>query len=221
VPDSVVAAGEQAVEEFISYFASHGWGESTLKVYLSAVRRFFRFTEGRGLALGEVTAEEVRAFLEDLSVSARGLTSPLLRGVFDRFASAGVIEESPAASVKGSDLGPSLSELKAVLRHSGPALDEGSEEFQAALVLLAALFRGNKDLLALSQFTGVPLERIEEYGARLREAGIWLDDNMTCCCWGEPDGKGDIAFWLDVLIALGLVKKLGDDKYTAAGSASE
>jgi hypothetical protein len=88
-------------------------------------------------------------------------------------------------------------------------------------VLLAAYFRGNKDLLALSRFTGAPLERIEEYGARLRKAGVWLDDGVTCCCRDEPDGKRELAFWLDVSIAPGLVKKLGDDKYAGAGSASE
>src|SRR5262249_43967201 len=80
---------------------------------------------------------------------------------------------------------------------------------------------GNSELAPVSRFTDVPLTQVEEFAARLRAAGIWTEEGDTACSWSEGDGMGDVAFWLDVLIALGRVKKVSEDRYIGVTATEE
>jgi hypothetical protein len=49
---------------------------------------------------------------------------------------------------------------------------------------------------------------VAKFSQRLRKNGVWSSDGMTACDW-EDEEHGHIAFLLDVLVALGLVRYAG------------
>src|SRR5262245_24749229 len=61
--------------------------------------------------------------------------------------------------------------LKGFLREWDPNLTPESPHYEAALVMLAALQIGNQDRERLSEFTRVPLSRVNEFAERLQTAG--------------------------------------------------
>jgi hypothetical protein len=99
---------------------------------------------------------------------------------------------------------PSSDDLRAQIRGWDPALDETSDEFEAAFVMLAALYfgTGHGTGRKLSEFTGVAYERVLEFRRRLSDAGIW-QDGRTVAEWDKPRG-GEVTFWIDVGVACGL-----------------
>ncbi len=96
---------------------------------------------------------------------------------------------------------PTREALGATVRRWDPALPDGSPAFDAALLMLAALYLGSARLERLCRATGV--RRGSRTVARnLRAAGIWTPDGRTTANWDGPHGEA--AFWCDVNIALGL-----------------
>ncbi len=96
---------------------------------------------------------------------------------------------------------PSIEELKKTVRSMDPRLPEASSEFEAALVLLAGLSVGSRNLARLARFTGVPYPTVLKLAQRLRLNGIWTRAGHTIANW--LDEHGEIAFWADVNVALG------------------
>jgi hypothetical protein len=213
VPSVIVAAGEQATREFLAYFSGLDVNEDTRVVYRSTVRRFFRWAEARGLTLEGIHQDHMREFLEGLSRLVLQQVLPILRRFFNHLVNAGIVHNNPVASLKASAIWPTVEDLQDILLEADPSLTEDCDAFQAQLVLLAGVFRGNKDLEALSRFTGVSLDVVQQYAANLREAGVWTEEGYTCCNWHEPDGLGDIEFVIHAMVALGEVQKVGDDRY--------
>jgi hypothetical protein len=107
-------------------------------------------------------------------------------------------------SGEGTDI-PSAEELRQTVRDWDLGLREDEKEFEAAVVMLAALHAGSGNLARLSRCTGVPYHRVYGFASNLRRAGIWTPDGKTACAWDEPDGMGDVAFVLDVFVAIGEV----------------
>jgi hypothetical protein len=99
--------------------------------------------------------------------------------------------------------------------------DEESEDFQAGLVMLASLSIDNRDPMAISQFTGVPLPLVREFSGRLIENGIWRPDGKTAGNWFDPE-EGGFAFMLDVWVAMGSLerKSVTDGDVEPAGDES-
>lgn len=94
--------------------------------------------------------------------------------------------------------------LIAEIKRLDPKAQEGSEDFSTALMLLAGLIVGANEK-KISQFTELPLYFIRPRAKRLREHGVW-DGNKSCVDWFRK-GEGGIAFWMDVLVAQGLMKR--------------
>lgn len=96
--------------------------------------------------------------------------------------------------------------LKAFVRELAlDPIEEDDDDFAAALVMLAAVRLGNRDLGALSRLTEVPLPLVEEFAGRLRANGVWQSDGKTHAEWDAEDGV--LAFWLDVWVATGRLEK--------------
>jgi hypothetical protein len=108
---------------------------------------------------------------------------------------------------------PSVQKLKRAIRKSDPATVEGHPTFDAALVLLAAYFMGHEDRKKLAEFTGVPLDLVNEFAEPLECDDIWQPDGSTDCKWWAKK-TGTTAFWCDVAVAVGQFKRLGSgDEY--------
>ena len=96
-----------------------------------------------------------------------------------------------------------LNDVKRMIRELDPYLDEGDRFFEAAVIMLSALVVG-ADEQAIAQFSGIPLERIEPRAQKLRRSGRWRGQR-TIARWDDA-ALGDISFWIDTLIAEGLLE---------------
>ncbi len=92
-------------------------------------------------------------------------------------------------------------EAKDMIHRTDPYVAEGTREFDAALVMLAALRFGASNLERLSELTGVGLESVREFARNLTKGGVWTDSRAKVEKWGEPGGE--TAFWCDVNVAAG------------------
>lgn len=102
-----------------------------------------------------------------------------------------------------------LEEIKRMVSGLDAKLQPEEEAFKAAVVLLSALEVG-ADAEKLHRFTGYPLPFIRRLEERLRENGVWRGEK-TCAAWDREDG-GVIAFWLDVLVALGHARRTHEER---------
>lgn len=92
--------------------------------------------------------------------------------------------------------------MKAV-QEADPALSKSDPAFKAACVLLASANLGPEDL-KIAHLMGLPLEVVSEFGDRLRKCGIWKNGKVHVDWSGED---GEIAFWMDCLVATGVFKR--------------
>lgn len=99
-----------------------------------------------------------------------------------------------------------LQEIEVAIRRSDKTLRKQSRSWDAAVVLMASLHLG-AHVLRLSEFTGIPLQRIRDFEANLRRARIWTVEDtvheISAKVWIESDS--DYAFWLDASVAEGLI----------------
>src|SRR4051794_22688818 len=73
------------------------------------------------------------------------------------------------------------------------------EDDQAALVMLAPLSIGTRDVGAVSRFTGVALTRVREFYGRIEENGMLPPGGMVVAAWADAkDGKH--LFLMDVWV---------------------
>lgn len=91
-----------------------------------------------------------------------------------------------------------------VLKQADPKLNEESNEFKAAAVLLASTHVGPY-YGTIAKVLGYPRELVSTFGERLTTAGIWKGRKVHAN-WNDPD-TGGAAFWCDVCVALGLMTK--------------
>lgn len=97
-----------------------------------------------------------------------------------------------------------MQEIEREVQHLDPNLDADNSSFKTAVLLLAAALM-SQDIDALVEFTGYPTEFITERAEKLRKNGVWVD-GKTVADWLDPE-TGGLAFWLDVLVAEGMVEK--------------
>lgn len=98
--------------------------------------------------------------------------------------------------------GPDRELLGRMLRESDPEAEEGCDEFNAGMVMLAALGIGTHESSwgEIARRTGVPLAQVEGFARRLTDQGVWRQGKTapTLGDWDDP-----ICFWSDVCVALG------------------
>jgi hypothetical protein len=107
-----------------------------------------------------------------------------------------------------------VEDIKGWLRAKPEDVAEGSEEFDALVVMLTALLITDSDEAAeeqIAMLTGVSPERVSEFAGRLREASIWADggtDAETVNAWMDEE-HGWLALFLDALVAVGRLRRDG------------
>jgi integrase/recombinase XerC len=106
VPAIVADTHRDAGERFLEYFAATIRNANTRAAYMNAVADFLRFAPVAGLgSLAEVRSIHVSAYIEDIGDRFAPQTVKqrlaALRGLFDWLARHGVLENNPAAPVRG------------------------------------------------------------------------------------------------------------------------
>ena len=223
IPKPVADAGENAIAAYQSFLTEGRLKASTLTIYRSALSRFFRWATKHGAPLAALGRNDVDAYLTDLhtlkpSTIAVNLTA--IRAFFRHLMVSGVLSENPFASLaapshKAAKLDPRLTKLKQMVREIGEAdgWTADSQDFQAGLVMLAALEIRTTEPEAISRFTGVSLPQVEQFAERLRDNGIWQSDGTIVAEWAEPE-NGWLAFMLDVWVATGDLERARSDDET-------
>lgn len=113
----------------------------------------------------------------------------------------------PRVPIVAPACSPGLSDPRALVALHRPALPPTSQEFQAAVVLLAGpQVRFNIDLV--SRRTGIARGSVAAFARRLVDNGAWSADGADVP-WSGP---ADPRFWNDVAVAQGrLCRRRGDD----------
>ena len=106
VPAIVAHTHRDAGERFLEFFAATIRNANTRAAYMNAVADFLRFEPVAGLgSLAEVRSIHVSAYIESIGERFAPQTAKLrlaaLRGLFDWLARHGVLENNPAAPVRG------------------------------------------------------------------------------------------------------------------------
>lgn len=227
VPAIITAAGEDAVQRYRAFFHQDCLGSNTSQVYGSIIRRFFRWAEQRGLALETICSSDAAAFCDEVCRGSTANYLSAIRSLFRYLATTGVITTNPLETRRARRIGPDeeqkrtpripLAELKRSVLEIGEAdgWQDGDEDVQAGLVLLAEFSIDTRDPRAISRFTGVPLRLVREFSARLIANGIWRPDGKIASEWDDPE-NGAMAFMLDVWVALGLLERGSADEGNAA-----
>lgn len=222
IPKIILATGDRAVAVYLDFFSGGKWTPNTLKLYGQHARRFFRWAEGRGLTLQSIAEPDINAYATEVANGKSPHESSVyltpVRGVFSQLVSSGVLSQNPCGTYRpspkqvadGGFPAPKipLSELKRTVLEIGKVngWEEGDEDVQAGLVMMAEFSIDTRDPAAISRFTGVPLPLVEEFAGRLIANGIWLPDGKIAADWDDPE-DGWFAFMLDVWVATGLLNK--------------
>ena len=106
VPAMVAAAGERAAQRFIDFFTANIRNPNTRAAYGVAVRSFFAWLDRHGIgALGAIRTHHVSTYIETLTHGYRAPTVKqhlaALRMLFDWLIVRQVVEQNPAAAVRG------------------------------------------------------------------------------------------------------------------------
>ena len=107
-----------------------------------------------------------------------------------------------------------LQVVKETLLEIDPSLvgNEVSASYHTAVVVLSALTCG-PDVVRLAKFTKLPREFIATIHQRMIRAGIWTELEVFSDHWHvAPRVINPTAFWLDVLVGLGLVVRTWDEE---------
>jgi hypothetical protein len=108
-----------------------------------------------------------------------------------------------------AELAEAVSDFRTAIRADEPNLGEASLEFQAALVMGAAMHSGFSNLNLLSRATGVPYAKVVRFAKNFRRGGVWRDDGkieLESDPNSEPD-QTSLELWLLVLVAIGKVRR--------------
>ena len=97
-----------------------------------------------------------------------------------------------------------IERVRAEVKRMDPNVDENSSEFRSAVILLSALVVGPR-VREVATFTGYKYRDVAERFRRLRASGVVRQGQLSIQ-WFDEDGGG-IAFWLDVLVAEGMMAR--------------
>lgn len=216
VPASITAAGAEAVAAWQEFVAEAP--PKSRQQYRQIAGTYLRWLEARGTPLLRVTPDAVADFLDRpvRQRTTRYAYATALRRLFAVMVRRGILPANPvyelrimrqAARRRASPLTPA--ELKGYVHELVlEPVEESSEEFAAALVLLAGVHLGTKRIMPVSRVTGVRPRLVAVFAERLRASGVWTDDGKTAGEWTNEE-SGRVAFWIDVLVAEGLVEIRG------------
>lgn len=98
-----------------------------------------------------------------------------------------------------------LEEIRAEVKRLDPNLEEEDPAFVAAVCMLSALEVGAY-AVRVEKFTGYTYRRVTTIARRLTESGVWRGGKTHHSGWDDKD-TGGIAFWSDVCVATGKLKR--------------
>lgn len=203
LPAAIAAAGPDAVAAWEQFIEGWGLADSTRTMYRGRASGFLRWLASRGIALGQVTPQLVAEFLASSQCSPKAGYSyrTALNRLFDGLTARGVIPSNPTRATGGAggakdaahgtsaketpEGPPTLADLQELLLELD-GIREGSEYYHPGLVAMYPIVVGGMDPQAISSFTGIPLEEVETYVARLRENGIWRPDGKIAVDFEDP-----------------------------------
>ena len=88
---------------------------------------------------------------------------------------------------------------------------DSNVSFQAALVMVAALFEG-PDVAKIAEVIGCPRETVDQIATRLTASGLWKDNRCNYQEWDPTTDIGILRFTMDHMVALGLLRRTGEKK---------
>lgn len=110
----------------------------------------------------------------------------------------------------------SLGFIKKEVHKLDSKIKEEDLAFKSAVILLSSLQVGpSADKVA--RYTRYSRDFVRKRARRLKKSEVWIrrgHKSDIVCNWFEKK-HGSIAFWLDVLVAEGMVAKTKDDMYKA------
>jgi hypothetical protein len=97
--------------------------------------------------------------------------------------------------------------------------------YRCAILLLSALEVGN-EIAVLEEFTGYSKSFVALVSSRMREAELWIENQVRCEHWKFGDEYClDVEFWMDVLVAHGSwvreLAEMGEYSYVRIGPEPE
>jgi hypothetical protein len=96
--------------------------------------------------------------------------------------------------------------LREEIKKLDTALEPDSSSYVSACILMASAFVG-ANMRAVADLTGYCLDAVRKRAARLRKNGLWRGNRVFHSGWDDAE-DGAWAFWLDVCIAEGLLKRV-------------
>jgi ribosomal protein S20 len=96
--DGLTSQMGQARDAFEDYCAAAGIGRQTMSAYRSVVRRFLEWLDRQGLAVTEVSSQQVEQYVASLtdSSASRSAYRSTLRRFFDAQVARGILQANPA-----------------------------------------------------------------------------------------------------------------------------
>lgn len=85
-----------------------------------------------------------------------------------------------------------------------PSLNTDCEALKIAMILIASVNVG-ADRKKIASLLRIPEKNILKYEKRLRKNKIWEGNKVNSILWAKK--KGEIAFWMDVCVARGILKR--------------
>lgn len=105
LPAVIAQAGERAGRRFVEFFTANIRNPNTRTAYARATARFLEWCDERGMELAQIEPVLVAAYIEEISATLSRPTVKqhlaALKMLFDWLTTGGVIQFSPAASVRG------------------------------------------------------------------------------------------------------------------------
>lgn len=101
--------------------------------------------------------------------------------------------------------GSRLDVIKEEVQRIDPELDKDDDEFQTAVVLMAAAFVTGPHTESLAAFTGYPGHLVADISRRMHKSGLWAHGVVKSDHWIDSNNNWTYGFWTDCLVAEGLV----------------
>jgi len=100
---------------------------------------------------------------------------------------------------------PSYSRVRRTIRKMDPTLSPNDDAYKVAAILLSGLHVG-PNIQEIARFTALPRLFVAKVGRCLRANGIWCGVKIAGSEWFDKE-TGGCAFWLDVNVGLGYLKR--------------
>lgn len=100
---------------------------------------------------------------------------------------------------------PTFHDIQQDILRMDPSLDTTDTIFKVAAILLSSLVVG-PNARKIARYTAFPYRFVMRVSRRLRTSRVWIGTKVAGAGWADPE-LGGTAFWLDVCVGLGWLKR--------------